>query len=211
MLGIPSKLNEAQNIQFSIREMKAFHTQTVGHLHAEYMENSQIGRLGSEYLGMLYEYLLYRHIGVGYVLLKEGHVVGFTFGRFKQSHRCMSLVLGSCSSALFPFIRLYLRNYKRLHRRDERLQWLGHETSTTKIGELVSVVVKRGCRGSNASQAIVNLLFERLKREGCQRVRWEVLRGNLRAQKFYAKIGGRIVDNTQKRKNRVLLYEKELN
>ena len=83
-------------------------------------------------------------------------------------------------------------------------------SATSGTAELQAIAVEEEARGSGVSLELAELLSRRAKQEGCCRIQWEVLGRNLRARRYYEKIGGRIVGESRRSGHRVLWFEKDL-
>jgi ribosomal protein S18 acetylase RimI-like enzyme len=173
------------------------------------MEQSLLASLGRGVVGPLYASLLESGYGAGYVAMSGGEMIGFSFGRFSHGSMVAS-ILRSWRRMLLPLSALTLRDPKTLARAMVRLAEPGHPPGGAGVGELVSIVVADAARGSDAGTPLGELLFERLRREGCNKVRWETLGTNARAQRYYEKIGGRIIGRAEVGGAEVLWYEKDL-
>mgnify|MGYP001068338347 FL=1 len=92
--------------EYTFEEMNLDHTRWVSRLHADYMPNSLLSELGADVLDALYACLLETHYGVGYVLLKEDRVVGFSFGRITRTRSLLTAVLSSWRRFVLPFCKL---------------------------------------------------------------------------------------------------------
>jgi hypothetical protein len=190
--------------------MQPSHAYAVGALHARYIENSQLANFGPELLGPLYEALITSAYGVGYVLLRDIEVVGFSFGRAAMKPTITQAIVRSWRRLFWPLFRFACRDPLAVPRLIMRFGQTGHVERSEGIGELLTIVIAAGVRGGQPSVRIAELLFARLRREGCHKVRWETVADNHRAQRYYAKIGGEIIHEDIVAGDRVFWYERVL-
>jgi ribosomal protein S18 acetylase RimI-like enzyme len=188
-------------------EMEPRHAEAVGRLHMRYMEHSLLTDLGAGVVAPLYASLLESRYGAGYVASIGDDVVGFSFGRFAGSSPLPVVIARSWRRMLRPLVKLSLTHPRALARAALRITEPGHPPAGDGVAELVSIVVSDRARGTNASKRLGEMLFDRLKQEGCSTIRWETMSTNVRAQQYYAKIGGRIIGRAKAGGDEILWYE----
>ena len=189
--------------------MQPAHADAVGRLHAEHMPDSLLSSLGPDLLAPLYRSLLESGYGLGFVLIRRGRAVGFSFGRPSHTLSILGAILRGRRHMAVALARLALRGPWVLPKALLRLREKGHVVCEPGVGELVSIVVATEARGV-ASQRLAEALFDELRRAGCHTVRWETLASNVQAQRFYAKIGGRVTRETEVAGKRNFWFEREL-
>ncbi len=194
----------------SFEEMQPAHARAIARLHARYIQDSFMSALGEEFLAAVYHGLLEFGSGVGYVMIRRGEIVGFSFGRSSHRSSLLRVAVRARRRLSVPALRLLYRRPLALLQAMAGLIQPGPRMLVPGVGELMSIAMTEDARGSHESQKIAMLLFERLRQEGCHTVRWETLGHNVRARRYYAKIGGRIIKVVRARKHRVLWFEKHL-
>ena len=190
--------------------MEPRHGREVGVLHAEYIENSLLSDLGVEVLGPLYETLMDSGYGVGFVLTVDGRVAGFSFGRYSHTLSITRAVLKKWRRMAPPLVSFLFRHPLAVPKILKRLTQTGHVECEVGVGELLTIVIAKGVRGGQPSVRIAELLFEKLKSEGCRSVRWETMDDNVRARKFYEKIRGHAIWDSVVSGEKVLWFERDL-
>lgn len=194
----------------TFEEMSADHAPAVAALHAESIEESNMSDMGPGFLAELYRCLLDTGYGVGYVMLDGDRVVGFSFGRFSHELTMQAVMLRSFFRLLPQLLQVLLTRPAAALEGVRGLRREGHVVCEPGVGELLTIAVAPDARGGGGSRRVLELLFERLAREGCHAVRWETLGSNMRAQKYYTKIGGRVVRHTEVGGRPNLWFEKDL-
>jgi ribosomal protein S18 acetylase RimI-like enzyme len=190
--------------------MEIRHAAAVGKLHAQYIEESNMSDLGPRFMGALYQCLIKTGYGVGYVMLDGGRVVGYSFGRFEHTLTVGQVIRRSLLKLTGPVAMAALSRPGGLLRAVRGLGQTGHVECEPGVGELLTIAVSKEARGGDGSRRVLEMLFDRLKQEGCRAIRWETLGSNIRAQRYYTKLGGHVVKHTEVDGKRNLWFEKKL-
>jgi ribosomal protein S18 acetylase RimI-like enzyme len=203
--------NARADVPFSFVEMQVQHAAAVGRLHATNIEESSTSALGADFVGLLYECMLKTGYGVGYVMIdEENEVAGFSFGRTAHRLSIGGVVLRSWRRFLRPIAKLALTRPVTLFRAVRGAMQAADVECGPGIAEAMTLTVTERARGGAASRKVFEMLWGLMKREGCQKVRWVTLQSNVRAQRYYEKIGARVVKEVLVAGTVNLVYEKDL-
>ena len=196
--------------EYSFHKMEPHHGRAVGILHTKYIKNSLLSDLGVDVLEPLYGALLDSGYGHGYVLMIDDRIAGFNFGRSSRDVSITQAVLRGWRRMALPLISYVLRHPLMAPKILKRINETGHVPCEPGVGEYMSMAIEKDVRGGEPSVMITELFFEDLKREGCRAVRWETMDFNKRAQKYFVKIKGTFIGESEVSGDKVFWYERDL-
>jgi len=199
--------------RYTVSEMGLQHGRDVGRIHAEHIRHSHLSYLGPRFLGRLYETLIEQHYGFGYVLLEDDRVVGFSFGKAQHKQSTTGFVLKSWRRMTLPGIMLLFTHPIALTKVAIGLLQSGTMTHEPDVGEWLALAIIPEARRKGNAKRLTDLILDRLRREGCNRVRGAVHNENTSGIKqYHSKVShGVIIGETRIMGQKIFWYEWDLN
>jgi GNAT superfamily N-acetyltransferase len=194
----------------SFREMVPQDGPAVGALHAKYLKSSILSDFGPDFLGPFYTALVKHEYGLGFMMTHGDDVVGYCFGRHSLDNSIAMVVLRSWRTMFMPLTRLVLRNPLTLFKILHRMRQSGHVECPPGVAEYMTMALEEDFRGDGNSVAITEMFFDQCRQRGCTKVRWETMGFNRRAQKFFVKIKGNFIGESEVDGEKVFWYERDL-
>jgi ribosomal protein S18 acetylase RimI-like enzyme len=186
------------------------HCRTVARLHNLHMKDSVYGRFGEAFLVSCYTGMIQAGFGTGFVSLQDDAVTGFAFGRSTPSVSLWCVVMKQWRPLAMATATALVRRPALLFELIGHLLFSTHPRTPHGTAELLSIVVDPSQRGNSDAVQLAECLFDRFREDGCCRVRWETLQSNKRAQSFYKKLGGTVIERGSEKLTDAIWFEKEL-
>jgi ribosomal protein S18 acetylase RimI-like enzyme len=176
--------------------MNKTHVPTVARLHRASIRTGLTASLGQRFCERLYWGLANTPYSFVLVYEEDGLVLGFVCGATNVSkmyrsvlrRRCFSLALGALSKLRRPSV---LGSALTAIRRPKAFKGGDFACWNLPEAELVSIGVDPQAQGKRVGTQLVEALFDRLMRMGCNHVRVWTSEENERAVRFYQKCGFR--------------------
>ena len=184
-----------QNLK--IRKANFHDAKACANIHHQEIATGFLSQLGTRFLEVLYTAMVTSQHALCIVAEDEkGQVVGFVSGCFHVSKFYKEFIVKHGLKAFLILLPQIMKPVV-LKKVFETAKYPSIATDTAKnVGEnelpkaeLLSIAVKPHVRGMGVSQKLTTALFDECKKRGIQRIKVVVGVENIRANKFYEKVG----------------------
>jgi GNAT superfamily N-acetyltransferase len=196
--------------RYTFSEMAWEHGAAVGKIHAEHLRHSFMSYLGARFLGRLYEVLIELEYGFGFVVLVDDKVAGFSFGRSQPTQAPTRYVFKAAKRLAIHVIVLIFTHPISLAKAVTGVMQSGKIIHDPDVGELLAIAVLPEARRGGNGAKILEMLFERMRQDGCARARWAAHGGNAGMKQFSKSVGAVIISETRIMGRPIVWYERDL-
>lgn len=182
-----------------IVDLEAIHVKEAAALHLKYLKTYFKGTSGKKIIECVYKVVASNSGGKGFIAIDNDNIIGFICGIWNQKaiyrkilkdNGIWLFLLVLWQSFANPKCLIYIIKliYSIIFEKEKKI----------KSYELRPIVVSPDCRGKGVAVALVDVLKEDAAKRGFKNIYLYVELENIRAKKFYEKIGFRQKDRIKK-------------
>ncbi|MCS6943767.1 MAG: GNAT family N-acetyltransferase [Geminocystis sp.] len=165
----------------------------IANLHKNHITEGFLSALGVRFLSTLYSTIVTAESAFCIVCEENNHIVGFVSGCVDLKKLYKEFIrrnLLSATTILLPKI-IKPKNIKRIF---ETLLYPSRESHKYAAAEILSIAVREDYQGKGVSHVLFEKLKEEFRNRGVNKFKVVVGSQIVRAQKFYEKMGGKLIN-----------------
>lgn len=167
--------------------------QYIAKIHVENFKNAFLCDLGFSFLKLLYDWILRLDKGFGYVIKDNNNeIIGFITGVYDSSNLVSSFIKNNFLKTMPILILNFIKKPKNIKKVFETVFYSKKSDINIKA-ELLSIAIEKNFRSKGHSQELFSYFIDHLKKRNIKIFKITVDKDNLAANKFYIKIGCKLV------------------